>query len=578
MCSEIADLIKKYALLNAVRHRGQAQVQPVVGRVLSEHEELRSRVNKITEQVREIVDEVNLLSSSRQREILEESWPELLEKSRVEQEDKGLPPLPNVEKYNRVVTRFSPNPDCVLHLGSARAVILSHDYAEKYAGSFLLRFEDTDPKGKSPMLEFYSAIREDLSWLGCNPDEEFIQSSRLPIYYDFARKLLSLGHAYVCECLPRVFRARITGKEPCPCRGGSIELNLERWEKMLDKGYVEGEAVVRIKTDLNHPNPAVRDWPALRIIDTKKYPHPLTGDKYYVWPLYNFACGVDDHLLKITHIIRGKEHLTNEVRQRYLYEHLGWEYPEAIHYGRLRVVGSVLSKSKILAGVNSGVYEGWDDPRLATLVALKRRGITAEAIRRMIYEVGPNPVDATLSWKTLYAYNRRLVDDLANRYFFVSNPLEMNISGIPRNYIVKVPIHPDHKERGKRVIEVTPQSGRYKIYVSASDLRHLGKGRIVRLIGLFNVKVDRVNDTIGAVFIDESYEEARRLGAQFIHWIPGRDGVETTVLMPDNSIITGLSEKDVRNLVPHQIVQFERFGFVLVDTVNKTLGVRFGHT
>ena len=262
MCSEIADLIQKYALLNAVRHRGQAKVQPVVGRVLAERQELRSHVEEITEKVRKIVEKINLISSPKQREILEKSWPELLEERKMEQVDKGLPPLPNVEKFHHVVTRFSPNPDCVLHLGSARAVILSHDYAEKYDGSFLLRFEDTDPKGKPPMLEFYSAIREDLSWLRCNPDGEFIQSNRLPIYYDFARKLLSLGHAYVCECVPEDFRARINGKEPCPCREGSIELNLERWEKMLDKSYAAGEAVIRTKTDLNHPNPAVRDWPA----------------------------------------------------------------------------------------------------------------------------------------------------------------------------------------------------------------------------------------------------------------------------------------------------------------------------
>jgi glutamyl-tRNA synthetase len=172
---------------------------------------------------------------------------------------------------------------------------------------------------------------------------------------------------------------------------------------MLDGTYPEGSAVMRVKTDLDHPNPAVRDWPALRIIDTVKYPHPRVGSKYRVWPLYNIAAGLDDHLLGITHIIRGKDHLTNGVRQEYLYKHLGWEYPQAIHYGRLKITGAFLSKSKIVAGIRDGTFNGWDDPRLATFAALRKRGITPEAIKKMIIDVGPKPADVTLSWENLYA-------------------------------------------------------------------------------------------------------------------------------------------------------------------------------
>ncbi len=578
MSSEITDLIRKYVLINAIRHKGRAEVGSVLGRVLADRSELRSHADEVGIQVRRIVDEINSMSLSVQREIVAKYWPDLLEERRVEREEKGLLPLPRAERYDQVVTRFSPNPDCVLHLGSARAVILSHDYAEKYSGKFLLRFEDTDPKGKPPLPEFYVAIREDLSWLGCDPDEEFIQSDRLPIYYDLARKVLTLGYAYVCECLPEDFRARMSAKEPCPCRSRSPEQNVERWDRMLGKQYAEGEAVVRIKTDFNHPNPAVRDWPALRIIDTETHPHPRTGNTYQVWPLYNFACGIDDHLMQITHIIRGKEHLTNETRQRYLYGHLGWEYPETVHYGRLRIVGSVLSKSKVLAGVRTGEYDGWDDPRLATLIALRKRGITAEAIRRMIHEVGLNPVDATLSWKTLYAHNRKIVDGLADRYFFVSSPLEMTVSGIPNGFTAKIPVHPEHQERGYRTFEVIPKNGVYTFYISGNDRKHLSEGKTVRLIGLFNVRTISSNGRIDADFVSESYEEARRLGAQLIHWIPGDDWVDTKVLMPDNSVNIGFSERSVLSLKPSQIIQFERYGFVCVDTVDETLMVRFAHT
>ena len=578
MSDEISVLIRKYVLMNAIRHKGRAEVGSVLGRVLADRSELRSQGDEVRRQVQKIVDEINSLSLSAQKETAAKYCPDILEEQRVEYREKGLLPLPNAERYDRIVTRFSPNPDCVLHLGSARAVILSHDYAKKYAGVFILRFEDTDPKGKPPRVEFYAAIREDLSWLGCDPDEEFIQSDRLPIYYDFARRVLNLGYAYVCKCRPEDFRVRISAREPCPCRSRSPKENVEEWERMVGRQYAEGEAVVRIKTDLNHPNPAVRDWPALRIIDTELYPHPRTGNTYRVWPLYNFACGVDDHLMGITHIIRGKEHLTNETRQRYLYEHLGWKYPETIHYGRLRIVGSVLSKSRILVGVRAGEYDGWDDPRLATLIALRKRGIAAETIRRMIHEVGLSPVDATLSWKTLYAYNRKLIDGVANRYFFVSSPLEMTVSGIPSAFTPEIPMHPEHKERGYRVFEVIPKDGMHTFYVSENDREHLVAGEVIRLIGLFNVRIISSNGMINASFAGASYEEAHELGAQLIHWVPSDSWVDTRVLMPDNSVTNGLSEKSVLGLKPNQIIQFERYGFVCVDSVGEILKVRFTHS
>ena len=245
-----------------------------------------------------------------------------------------------------------------LHLGSARAILLSHEYARIYNGKFILRFEDTDPKVKRPSLKFYDSIREDLKWLGCKVDEEYIQSDRLPIYYEYTEKLIGDGNAYVCECPAEEFHKITLAKQACPCRDLPASEQLERWHRMLDGGYKEGEAVVRVKTELDHPNPAVRDWPALRIIDTKKYPHPRVGSKYIVWPLYNLAAGLDDHLMGMTHIIRGKEHYTNMVRQKYMYKHLGWEYPQAIHYGRLKITGAFLSKSKIVAGVRDGTYTG----------------------------------------------------------------------------------------------------------------------------------------------------------------------------------------------------------------------------
>ena len=253
--------------------------------------------------------------------------------------------MPNADKYATIVTRFAPNPDFVLHLGSVRAIILSHDYARIYKGRFLLRFDDTDPRLKKSALEYYDLIREDVRWLECNWDAEYIASDRVPVYYEYAEKVLKSGDAYICTCTPEDFRIKINAGRACPDRSKSPEQNLADWQKMLDGGFGEGEAVLRVKTDLAHPNPAVRDWPALRIIDPVKYPHPRVGSKYRVWPLFNFGSAIDDHLLGISHVIRGKEHLTNAERTGYLYKALGWSIQEYVHYGRLKTTDIKLSKS-----------------------------------------------------------------------------------------------------------------------------------------------------------------------------------------------------------------------------------------
>jgi len=175
---ELKELIRKNALLNAFRHDGKAQAGSGIGKILAEKPELKAKVKELSVLVNNIVKEVNELTINEQKKILKEKWPETLTKEEKTEEEKRLPPLPNVEKYGKVVTRFSPNPDCVLHLGSARAIILCHEYARMYKGKFILRFEDTDPKLKRPVLEFYDRIREDLAWLGCKPDEEHIQIGR----------------------------------------------------------------------------------------------------------------------------------------------------------------------------------------------------------------------------------------------------------------------------------------------------------------------------------------------------------------------------------------------------------------
>lgn len=577
MTANEREILRRIALLNAIHYGGKAKFQPVLGKLLTERQSLKAKIKEISPTIAEIVTEVNELSLEEQKQIVEERWPEALVKEKVE-EKKVLPPLPNVDKYERVVTRFAPNPDCMLHLGNARAIILCDEYAKYYKGSFRLRFEDTDPRLKRAALPFYDAIREDLRWLGCRWDMETIQSDRLPAYYEHAEQLLRNGDAYVCTCNRESFRKLVLSQKPCPCRDLPPAEQLTRWNLMLDGTYKEGKAVVRIKTDLNHLNPAVRDWPALRIINPKRYPHPRVGGKYRVWPLYNFSAGIDDHLMGVTHIIRGKEHLTNQTRQEYMYRHFGWEYPEAIHYGRMKITGGLLSKSKIVEGVRKGAFTGWDDPRLATFEALRKRGMLPETIRRLIIEVGPKTVDVTLSWENLYAINRKIIDPLANRYFFVRDPRKVVVRGVKRALTAKVALHPTHSNRGFRVLKIKPKREEAGFWISSQDMNLVRKGRAVRFMGLFNVRIEKAQTrVIEASFHSKSVEEARKMGAPLIHWIPAETGIPCEVIMPDASVARGIAEDACRKLRPDDIVQFERFGFVRVNTTDWKLSAFFAH-
>jgi glutamyl-tRNA synthetase len=570
-------LIKKIALLNALHYGGKAQFQPVLGKLLTENPSLKKRIKEIVPIIKEIVKQINMLSLEEQKRFVEEKLIHVPLREKVK-EIRKLPPLPKVNKYEHVVTRFAPNPDCVLHLGSARAIVLSDEYAKIYNGFFRLRFEDTDPRLKRSSLPFYDAIREDLKWLDCKWDMEIIQSDRLPIYYEYAETLLKNGGAYVCTCLTEKFRRLVLAEKSCPCRELSPNQQLSRWNQMLDGTCKEGMAVVRIKTDLNHPNPAVRDWPALRIINPKKYPHPRVGGKYRVWPLYNFSAGIDDHLMGVSHIIRGKEHLTNQTRQEYLYQHLGWKYPEAIHYGRMKITGGVLSKSKIVQGIRTGAFTGWDDPRLATFIALRKRGIMPETIRRLITEVGPKAVDVTLSWDNLYAINRKLIDPLANRYFFVRDPRKIIVKRIKRATTIKTRLHPEHAERGFRVFKIRPKNGEAVFWISSQDANLLKEGTIVRLMGFLNIQIQNVRTgVIEAVFHSRSHKEGRKLGTQLIQWVLAESGIPCEVILPDATMARGIAEDECRKLKTNDVIQFERFGFVRVDSVDWKISAYFAH-
>ena len=567
--AHIRELLKRHAILNALRFGGKANPKAVAGKLFSEDPSLKDRATDVFHLAEEVVSEINSMPLETQKS-LADSMGITLQKEKIEQTERHLPPLPNVEKYDIVHVRFAPNPDSVIHLGNTRAAILSDEYAKMYHGKFTLRFEDTSPSIKPPVPEAYEIIKEDLKWLGVHWDEEAIQSDRLQIYYEYAAKLISIGGAYICTCRTEAFRKLAIGMRKCPCRDLPAKEHLRRWESMLNGKTRKGAAVMRVKTELDHPNPAIRDWPAMRI-DTK--PHPRQGRRYRVWPLYNFASAIDDHLMGITHILRGKEHEVNMYRQLYLYRHFGWAYPEAIHYGRLKIEGTVLSKSKIRLGIEQGVYKDWSDPRLGTIAALRRRGFLPETIRKLMVEVGVKPSEALISWDNLEAINRKILDPVTKRLVFIADPIQFKIKGMEREYEAKIPFHPDHPEWGSRGFALGPSSN--EIELQTHDTKDFNLHPTIRLMNLFNVKADRPN---AGHLVSESVADARAIHAQIVQWMPSGLGVPLTVTMPDASVVKGVVDQKIKEETLPETFQFYRFGFVRVYHEEGGLTGYFAHS
>ncbi|MBN1682396.1 glutamate--tRNA ligase [Candidatus Bathyarchaeota archaeon] len=551
----------KYALFNAIQYNGKANIGSVIGRIFAEFTDAKLNAKEIQKIVIEVVTEVNSWSNEKQKEEIKK-WPELVEIKKVE-EKKTLPPLKNVKKDVMVKTRFAPNPDGPLHMGSAEPIIFCDEYAKMYDGHFILRFEDTSADVKPPIIEMYDKIINDLEWLRVKIDEKYIQSDRLEIYYKYAVELIKKGAAYICICPSELFKSLYMAKKPCPCRNLSPNEQLKRWEDMLNGTYKKGDAVVRIKTNIEHPNPAIRDWPALRI-STRS--HPRVKRKYRVWPLYNFSCAIDDHLMKVTHIIRGKEHEVNGTRQKWIYDYMNWEYPEIINIGRLGIEAGILSKSKIRAGVENGTFTGWDDPRLGTLCALRKRGIQPETIRDIMIQVGPKPINATLSWGNIAAANKKIVEPKANRYFFVNNPVEIKVTGLPNILTAKLALHPDHPDRGYREYIIKSIKGETNVIVPRKDLEE-NIGKLARLMGLMNLIIEQEEGKFIAKFNSKEHQVAREKGANFLHWVIPDKSEEAYVVMPDATKSFGRVESLCTKLNVDNIIQFERFGFVRVDSL-----------
>jgi glutamyl-tRNA synthetase len=552
---EVRLIARKYGLQNAVQHEGKCELGPVMARVLGERAEWRSHAKVISGIVMEAVAKVNGMDVRSQLEELGSIDPSLVER-KTHERDRGLPDLENVT--GEVVMRFAPGPSGPLHVGHSRAAILNDEYVRRYGGRYILRLEDTDPARVMP--EAYEMIRQDMDWLECDVHEVYEQTDRFDLYYDHARRLLEMEAAFVCTCPAERLRQLRADGIACPHREVVSAVHLDLWDRMTAGEFAPGEASVVVKTDLSDPNPALRDFVALRISDE---PHPKTGDRYSIYPLYNFSVSIDDHLMGMTHVLRGKDHLNNTLRQMWVYKYFNWVPPQFHHYGFVSIADTVLKTSHIKASMADGKYTGWDDPRLGTLRALARRGLSPEAVRRYWVEASIRPIEISFSWKTLFAHDRDIHEASSPRLSFVSNPVELAVTS-PEPLVGHAPVHPDRPEMGMRRValpegEVTG----YRVLVSLDDLTRISGAGKFRLkdLGNFEFKGPReivyVGDDLGIV----------KEGAPIVHWTTP-EGVRAEVRHPDGALDTGVVEPMALEL-DGEFVQFERYGFCRIEVDNE---------
>jgi glutamyl-tRNA synthetase len=566
---DIEILIRKFALQNAYKHGSVPQAGAVTGKLLGTHPELKPHVRGMMPLLQQVLADIGKMSPEEIKAQLQEISPELIEELSVKKETrKGLPPLDlsGLKPGQKVTLRIAPNPNGPPSLGNARGIIVNAEYARMYDGVFIMRFDDTDPMIKKPMLEAYHWYVDQAKWLGCPPDKVITASDRLPLYYEYTEKLIELGGAYVCTCENELFHDLKEKGEACCHRAAAPEDNMKLWKHMLAGSFEEKGAVLRIKTDIKYRDPALRDWVAFRIV---REPHPRTGTQFLVWPMLDFESAMEDHFQNVTHIIRGKDLMKTADKQRYVYQYLGWEYPKVYHWGRVRLLGfGKFSTSVMKKGIEVGEYTGWDDPRLPTVAALKRRGLEPEAIRNVMINMGVTETDIEFSMDTLYAENRKIVDPKANRYFFVHDPVALRVSGSEAT-VAKAPLHPQDPKRGFRELSVPADP---ELLLARSDTTALKPGDMVRLKDLYNVRITCL-DPLGGEFAGNDIAVIRR-GAKIVHWAP-LDGVPTRVLGPDGEY-HGIAEPGIKNEL-NNVVQFERFAFVRIDTINGVVLAYYTH-
>jgi len=547
------EIILKYVLKNQYEY-GTVNPKAVLGMVLREKPELKKDVPLVLKEIEAVTAKNSSLSKKEIKSRLEKIDSSLLVPKKDHKKRGPLKELPNAE-VGKVVVRMAPSPSGALHIGHAYGASLNYEYAKMYKGKFILRIEDTNP---SNIYEpAYDLTQNDAKWLTEDHiDEVFLQSDRFGIYYDYAEKLVQMGKAYVCSCNPDEFRELKRDKKECPCRNVTIKEQQILYAKMFGE-FAEGEVILRLKTNIKDKNPAMRDFGIMRI---NEHIHPRTKTEHRVWPLMVFSVAIDDHEMGLTHVLNGKDQADNAKKESIIMEYLGWTPPVYKHWGFINFTDLHISKTKTKLAIEQGEFTGWDDIRLPYLAALRRRGYQSGAFRKYAIEVGMSLNDKTVTqkefWKMVNAFNKDIVEEKANRYFMIEDPVEIEIEGAPLDK-VKIDLHPNIKKRGTRTISPTT-----KLFVEKADFKKLAEGKIHRLMDYCNFEVKDTN----FVFLSTNYEDYKNAHAKghIIHWLPTKN-TKVELMKPNGKKMDVIAESAIEKVKVNDIVQFERKFFARCD-------------
>lgn len=450
--------------------------------------------------------------------------------------------------YNRVQTRFPPEPNGYLHIGHAKAICIDFGMANKYKGECNLRLDDTNPTKED--TEYVDAIMEDIKWLGFNWNKVLYASDYFDDMYEAAIKLIKKGSAYVCDLSAeqiREYRGTLTtpGKNS-PYRDRSIEENLDLFERMTKGEFADGEKVLRAKIDMASPNLNMRDPVIYRIMRAH---HHRTGDKWIVYPMYDFAHPISDTVERVTHSLCSLEFEDHRPLYDWVLKEVGYEEPSRqIEFARMNLNYTLTSKRKCLRLVNENIVSGWDDPRMSTLCGMRRRGYTPEAIRDFCERIGVSKANSVIDFAMLEACIREDLNKKAPRAMAVLRPIKLIIDNYPEGKVeeIEVEVNPEDPSMGTRKIEFTRE-----LYIEEDDFMEeapkkyfrLKLGGEVRLKGAYfvtatscvkdeNGKVTEVHCTYDPESRGGNSPDGRKVKGT-IHWVSAQHAKDAQIRLYD---------------------------------------------
>ncbi|RME82965.1 MAG: glutamine--tRNA ligase/YqeY domain fusion protein [Planctomycetota bacterium] len=501
----------------------------------------------------------------------------------------------------RVHTRFPPEPNGYLHIGHAKAIVLNFEIAKEYGGLCNLRFDDTNPVKED--MAYVEAIKEDVKWLGYDwEDRLYFASDYFDQLYEWAVELIKKGKAYVCDLsqeeISKYRGAPMEKGKDSPYRNRSIEENLDLFERMKNGEFEEGEKVLRAKIDMSHPNINMRDPVIYRIM---KKSHYRTGDKWCIYPMYDYTHPLSDSIEGITHSLCTLEFEFHRPLYDWFIEQLGIFHPQQIEFSRLNLAYTVMSKRKLLALVEEGIVKGWDDPRMPTLSGMRRRGYTPKSIRNFIFKAGISKRDQVIQPALLEHCVRDDLNEWAPRAMAVLKPLKVVITNWEKGKKVEreAEIIPSKPEKGVRKV---PFGG--VIYIEQDDFMEepvkkffrLAPGRTVKLRYAYYITCNEViKDENGKILeLRCTYSEelpegvSKKKAKSILHWVSAEDAIEAEVRLynplflqenPDEAedyksclnpnslevIFPAYLEPGLKDAKVGDHFQFERLGYFVVD-------------